>query len=126
MTRDISVEVQSFHAEVIDHSEEFVAIVHQSALAMYRKLIDSPQVRRQLAASNNFNYGKVYVYAEYVIFRQEFQLRFPKASAAACINSFSGLLLKNDISITNLIDYMEQSLGPEIELLANKQSRRKP
>jgi hypothetical protein len=120
MAREISVDTQSVHAEVIDHSEEFVAIVQQSALAVYHTLVDSPQVRGQLSASNNFNYGKAYAYAEYIVFRKEFLHRFPQASVAACINSFCGLLLKNDISITNLVDYMEQSLGPEIERLAKK------
>ena len=74
MAQEISVDNPRIHAEVIDHSAEFVTIVH----------------------------------------------RFPQASATACINSFSGLLLKNDISITNLVDYMELSLQPEIELLAKK------
>ena len=120
MTSEISTDSQGVHADVIDHSEEFVAIVHRSAPAAYQGLLNSQQLRRQLAGSNNFNYGKVYAYAEYIVFRQEFQHRFPQATAAACINSFSGLLLKNDISITNLVDYMEQSLGPEIELLARK------
>jgi hypothetical protein len=120
MTQDMTVDVHGVQAEVIDHSEEFVTIVHQKALGVYQTLLDSSQVRRQLAATNTFNYGKVYAYAEYMVFRKEFQRRFPAASAAECINSFSGLLLKNDISITNLVDYMEQSVGPEIALLAKK------
>ena len=120
MSREISVDIHSIHAEIIDQSEDFVALVHASSLEVYQQLLDSPQIRRQLLASNNFNYGKVYTYAEFVVFRKEFRQRFPEATVAACINSFSGLLLKNDISIGNLVDYMEQSLGPEIALLARK------
>ncbi len=54
-----------------------------------------------------FNHGKLYVYAEFSVFRREFLDRFPEASPAACINAFSGLFLKNDISIHNLVEFIE-------------------
>ena len=56
-----------------------------------------------------FNHGKLYVYAEFCVFRSEFLGRFNDASPAACINAFSGLFLKNDISITNLVEFIEGS-----------------
>ena len=39
----------------------------------------------------------------------EFMARFPDASPFACINGFSSLFLKNDISISNLVEFMEGS-----------------
>jgi len=64
-----------------------------------------------LAGDPAFNHGKLYAWAEYCVFRQEFRARFPDASDSACINAFSRLLLKNDISITNLVEYCEGA-GP--------------
>jgi hypothetical protein len=124
MDRDISVDVRGVPAEVIDHSEEFVALVHQSAPDVYRKLLDSARIGDLLASTNRFNYGKVYAYAEYLVFRAEFLRRFPDASAPECINSFSGLLLKNDISISNLVHFMEQSPAAEIEQLNTETYKR--
>ena len=43
------------------------------------------------------------------MFRREFMERFPEATPFACINAFSGLFLKNDISISNLVEYVEGS-----------------
>jgi hypothetical protein len=106
----ISTEVLSLQASVLDHSSEFVELVYTAAPAEYRKLMGSPRFRQELARDSVFNHGKLYAYAEFVVFRREFRRRFPDASKAACINAFSSLLLKNDISITNLVDFVE---GPD-------------
>ena len=54
-----------------------------------------------------------------MVFRREFRERFPDASPASCINAFSGLFLKNDISMTNLVDYMEGPADRE-QLMLNQ------
>lgn len=94
-------------ASVLDHSSEFVDVVRQQAPDAYKDLVESGRFARQLADDPHFNHGKLYAYAEFSVFRREFQQRFPDASPAACINAFSGLLLKNDISISNLVEYCE-------------------
>lgn len=78
--------------------------------------------QRELEQDSRFNHGKLFAYAEFVVFRREFRARFPEASTATCINAFSGLFLKNDISITNLIDFVE---GPDHrgQLLMNQRAR---
>lgn len=81
--------------------------MHRKAPAEYRRLLGSDRFRRELEQDNSFNHGKIYVYAEFVVFRAEFRARFPDAAQSACINAFSKLLLKNDISITNLVAFME-------------------
>lgn len=94
-------------AKVMDHAREFVDVVHQRTPGEFRALVDSGRFSRQLADDPAFNHGKLYAYAEFCVFRREFKQRFPDASPAACINAFSGLLLKNDISISNLVEYCE-------------------
>ena len=44
--------------------------------------------------------------------------RFPSASPFACINAFAGLFLKNDISMSNLVEYVEGAADEE-QLLLN-------
>ena len=107
--QDLSTEVQDASAAVLDHSRDFVELLCQKAPGEYLKLIASPQFQRILDQENNFNYGKIFAFAEFVVFRREFNSRFPQASSAACINAFSRLFLKNDISITNLIRFLEGS-----------------
>jgi len=111
----------SLESEVLDHSKDFVECVQQSALAEYHRLAASKHFE-SLMRQGGFNHGKLFCYAEFIIFRREFINRFPEASQAACINAFSALFLKNDISISNLLDLMEGSgelkrltdkLGPE-------------
>jgi hypothetical protein len=97
-------------AEVLDHSAEFVEIVYRQAPVEYQRLLSSDRFQTDLAQRAGFNHGKLYTYAEFVAFRREFADRFPDASAAACINAFSGLFLKNDISIHNLLEFVE---GPD-------------
>lgn len=107
--RDLSTDVTSLNSEVLNHSVEFVALVYQKAPVEYLALLDSGRFDRELERSSTFNHGKLYAYAEFSVFRREFLVRFPEASPAACINAFSGLFLKNDISIHNLIEFIEGS-----------------
>jgi len=108
--RPISTDVLSLRANVLNHSSEFVELVYRDAPAEYHRLLTLERFRRELSQQTRFNHGKLYAYAEYVVFRQEFRARFPEASPAACINAFSSLFLKNDISITNLVEFVE---GPD-------------
>ena len=75
---------------------------------------------KSISASNNFNYGKVFAFAEYVVFRKEFNARFPDENSKSCINAFCRLFLKNDISITNLVNFMEGGTDEEMLLLKKK------
>ena len=120
--RPISTDVLSLQANVLDHSSEFVELVYRQASAEYQRLMVSERFRRELEQDNAFNHGKLFAYAELVVFRREFHERFPDASPAACINAFSSLFLKNDISITNLVDFVE---GPDDRgaLLLNQPDR---
>ena len=97
----------SVQAGVLHHAVEFVELVYRQAPAEYRRLVDSERFRADLEQRGTFNHGKLFVYAEYSVFRREFMERFPEASSAACINAFSGLFLKNDISIHNLLEFIE-------------------
>ena len=105
--RPISTDVQGLQADVLDHSSEFVELVFDEAPAEYQRLMVSERFRREMEQDNAFNHGKLYAYAELVVFRREFRQRFPGSSPTACINAFSKLFLKNDISITNLVDFVE-------------------
>jgi hypothetical protein len=105
----MKTEVTVLQADILDHSLEFVELVYRLAPDEYRRLIDTERFQRVLKQENNFNYGKLFAFAEFIVFRKEFKNRFPEASPTACINAFSKLLLKNDISITNLINFMEGS-----------------
>jgi hypothetical protein len=104
------------------HSSEFVELVCRAATAEYQRLLATERFQRELEQDNRFNHGKLFAYAEFVVFRKEFRERFPDASPAACINAFSGLFLKNDISITNLVEFVE---GPDHrgQLLLNQPRR---
>lgn len=108
--RTISTDVSSLRASVLDHSSEFIELVSREAPAEYRQLLASQRFAGELTRGDRFNHGKLYVYAEFQVFRREFLERFPDASPAACINAFSKLFLKNDISITNLVEFVE---GPD-------------
>lgn len=119
-TQDLTTTADGQSTDVLDHARELVTIVYQASPGEYRKLLKVPRIRGAIAASNNFNYGKVFAFAEYVVFRREFQARFPEASSESCINAFSRLFLKNDISITNLVNFMEASTDEEMLLLKKK------
>jgi len=97
----------SVQADVLHHAAEFVELVYRQAPAEYRRLLGSQSFLAELQRGGTFNHGKLYAYAEFSVFRREFLDRFPEASPAACINAFSGLFLKNDISIHNLVEFVE-------------------
>jgi len=97
----------SVQADVLHHAAEFVELVYRQAPLEYQRLLASDRFRPDLERGGTFNHGKLYAYAEFSVFRREFLDRFPEASAAACINAFSGLFLKNDISIHNLVEFVE-------------------
>jgi hypothetical protein len=107
--RVMSKEADRMSADVLDHSKEFVELVSKQAPLEYQKLLVSPRIESILSQQNNFNYGKLFAFAEFLVFRAEFRHRFPEASQPACINAFSRLFLKNDISISNLVQFMEGS-----------------
>lgn len=107
MSRDLVAGPGGLRPEILDHAREFVEEVLRAAPAEYRRLLGQPRFRELLAGDPAFNHGKLYAWAEYTVFRREFHARFPAASDSACINAFSRLLLKNDISITNLVEYCE-------------------
>ena len=109
-------------ANVLDHSSEFVEHVYNNAPGEYRVLLSSGRFNMQLASDPAFNHGKLYAYAEFAVFRREFLSRFPEASPFACINAFSKLFLKNDISISNVVEYVEgsQDEAEALQRLENK------
>ena len=111
---DLSV----IQASVLDHAPEFVEIVYSQAPGAYRALLASGRFDARLARDPVFNHGKLFAYAEFAVFRKEFRTRFPDASDFACLNAFAGLFLKNDISMSNLVEYVEGS-DDEEQLLLN-------
>ena len=104
---DSSGQLVSVQTDVLHHAAEFVELIYRQAPLEYRRLLDSDRFRHEFERGGSFNHGKLYTYAEFCTFRREFKERFPEASAAACINAFSGLFLKNDISIHNLVEFIE-------------------
>jgi hypothetical protein len=104
---DSSGELVNVQADVLHHAAEFVELVYRQAPVEYQRLLNSERFRPEFERGGTFNHGKLYVFAEFSVFRREFLERFPAASPAACINAFSGLLLKNDISIHNLVEFIE-------------------
>jgi len=117
--RPISTDVLGLQANVLDHSSEFVDHVYRDAPTEYRNLMASERFRKELEQDNAFNCGQLFAYSEFVVFRREFQQRFPDSSSAACINAFSRLFLKNDISITNLVEFVEGP-GDQEQMLLNQ------
>jgi hypothetical protein len=102
-----SKDLAGLQADVLDHAREFVELVQRQAPAEYQRLLAADRFQAEFEQGGTFNHGKLYVYAEFAVFRREFAERFPAASPAAAINAFSGLFLKNDISIHNLLEYIE-------------------
>ena len=117
----LSTDVSAARASVLDHSSEFVELVYRAAPAEYQRLKASERFRQELEQANRFNHGKLYAYAEFVVFRREFTDRFPESPPKACINAFCRLFLKNDISISNLLALMEGS-GELDQLLSDSRS----
>ena len=120
MKRDLTDSVPGQHTGVMDHARELVTVVYKAAPGEYKRLLKVPRIHAAISASNNFNYGKVFAFAEYVVFRKEFKARFPDANTKSCINAFCRLFLKNDISISNLVKFMEGSTDGEMLLLKKK------
>ena len=102
-----SGDLVSVQADVLHHAAEFVELVYRQAPSEYQRLLASQRFAAEFGRGGSFNHGKLFAYAEFCVFRREFMQRFPEASAAACINAFSGLLLKNDISMHNLVEFVE-------------------
>jgi len=96
----------------LDHALEFVEVVRRQAPILYERLMKNQRMQGLLASHPAFNCGKLYAYAEFLAFRSEFQERFPSATEAACINAYCGLFLKNDISITRLLEFLEDQQAP--------------
>jgi len=106
--------------EVLDQASEFVEVVCNGAQEEYQRLLKSQRLGGLIEADNSFNHGKLFAYAEFVVFRREFKTRFPGAGRHSCINTFCRLLLKNDISITNLVNILEKSSDDELIQLKGK------
>jgi hypothetical protein len=96
---------------LLDHASEFVDRVARLAPERFRDWHRQEGVLELLRGDNAFNAGKLYAWAEYEVFREEFDTRFPEASAEACINAFCRLFMKNDVSISRLVEFMEQWLA---------------
>ena len=103
----MTTDATGLQASVLDHASEFVELVYEQAPQEYQRLLASGLYKGELARESVFNHGKLYAYAEYSVFRREFFQRFADAAPSACINAFSSLILKNDISITNLVVFIE-------------------
>ncbi len=104
-------------SDTMDHAAEFAAQVAEHAPARYRSLLESPDMAHRLATQPAFNPGKLFAWAEFLVFRDEFRERFPDATAAACMNAFCRLFLKNDISMSNLARAMEPGDEGDLERL---------
>ena len=120
MKRDLTDNDPGKNTGVMNHARELVTVVYKAAPGEYKRLLKVPRIHAAISASNNFNYGKVFAFAEYVVFRKEFNARFPDENSKSCINAFCRLLLKNDISITNLVNFMEGGTDEEMLLLKKK------
>jgi hypothetical protein len=63
--RSISTGDSGLQANVLDHSREFVELVYRRAPGEYRALLESERFSGELEQSNNFNFGKLYAYADF-------------------------------------------------------------
>lgn len=115
---DLTRNVSRVEGDVLDHAAEFVTLVTEKAPGRYARWLALPELEQLLQDENAFNAGKLQVWAEFTVFREEFRARFPEATDAACINAFCKLFLKNDISLSNLVTFMETWLGKNGRLLA--------
>ena len=104
---ELTRQATGLESDVLDHAAEFVALVARETPRRYAAWAALPEVERLLADKNAFNAGKLHAWAEYTVFREEFRQRFPDAEDSSCINAFCKLFLKNDISLSNLVTFME-------------------
>lgn len=109
---------ERIHSDLLDHAAEFVARVQARAPRRFEQLRAQRRIDALLTADNSFNAGKLHVYAEFQVFREEFDQRFPGAGREACINAFCRLFLKNDISISNLVRALEGDAEDDLTRLA--------
>ena len=117
-SNDLSV----IQANVLDHSREFVEIVYEQAPGEFRALLSSGRFDHRLEHDPAFNHGKLYGYAEFALFRRELLSRFSDALPFACTHAFSQLFLRNNISISNVVEYVEgsQDEAEALQRLENK------
>lgn len=107
MGDDLERQSTGAQTPALDHAAEFAATVADQAAERYRALLADPGISQRLAHEPAFNHGKLFTWAEFLVFREEFRRRFPEAGAEACVNAFCRLFLKNDISMSNLVRAME-------------------
>ena len=119
MAADNPTELTVTQPDVLDHAQEFVEIVYRKAPGQYRELLGTAHFQR-LLEQRTFDHGKLFAWAEFLVFREEFQGRFPGLPASDCIGAFCKLLLKNDISMTNLLKAIEGSPSQEARMLQRK------
>lgn len=120
MADTLPTKTRSVPPDALDHASEFVRIVMERTPPLYEEMIRLPGIVRRLSGDKPFNHGKLYAWAEFLVFRAEFLQRFPQAGNSACINAFSSLFLKNDISISNLVEAMEPAFGEELARLTRQ------
>lgn len=104
--------------DVLDHAGEFVEVVLKRTPQLYAEMLESTRFRQILQQAPAFNAGKLFAYAEFCVFRNEFTERFPGAGEQACVNAFSRLFLKNDISVTNLVRALESESSTDLLYLS--------
>ena len=117
MGRELDSQVSDAHTAALDHAAEFAATVAEKAAARYRALLNDPGISQRLACEPAFNHGKLFTWAEFLVFREEFRRRFPEAGAETWVNAFCRLFLKNDISMSNLVRAMEPVEGEDLQRL---------
>ena len=110
---ELSIHESGLEGQVLDHAAEFVTLVAREAPGRYAAWLTLPEIEALLRGDNAFNAGKLHAWAEYTVFREEFRERFPDAAEPACINAFCKLFLKNDISLSNLVEFMDGWLARE-------------
>lgn len=103
--------------EFLNHAEELVRVVITKAPKVFEHLSTEPGMRALLQGSGDMNHGQVFVWAQYLVFRREFNRRFPDAAHEACRNAFCRLLLKNDISMSRLEDWLQAAPTLETDIL---------
>lgn len=91
-------------SSVLDHASDFVELVSDGAPRVYELLTKNVGYS---ARTRGLNPGQLFVYAEYTVFKVEFERRFGDLGEPACINAFCRLFLKNDIALGRLMEAIE-------------------